>query len=94
MQQLGPATAFLNPKDAGDFGLNEGERAKLSDQTGELVLQVKLSDAIRPYVALAHKGRWLKEGENQATVTVLNPGVQSNMLENTSVHGVEVKLER
>ena len=76
--------------DAAARGLNEGDEAKLTNDTGEIVLKVRLSDEIPVGVALAHKGRWPKRETNQANVNFLNPGKKTDMGESSSVHGVEV----
>ncbi len=54
------------------------------------MLRVRLSEEIRPGVALAHKGRWPKRERGRANVNVLNPGNKTDMGESTAVHGVEV----
>lgn len=91
-KQLGPANVALHPDDAAALGLKEGDEARLSNETGELVLQVRISDEIRPGVALTHKGRWPKRERNQVNVNVLNPGRKTDMGESSSVHGVEVTV--
>lgn len=91
-RQLGLAEVALHPDDAAALGLKEGGKARLSNNTGELVLQVRLSEEIRPGVALAHKGRWPKQEGTRANVNVLNPGQKSDMGESTSVHGIEVMV--
>jgi anaerobic selenocysteine-containing dehydrogenase len=91
-EQLGVGDVALHPDDAAALGLKDGIEAKLSNETGELVLRVRLSDEIRPGVALAHKGRWPKRERNRANVNVLNPGTKTDMGESTAVHGVEVTV--
>ncbi len=90
--QLGPADVAVHPDDAAELGLEDGGDVKLSNETGELVLKLRLSEEIRPGVALAHKGRWPKRERTQANVNVLNPGHKSDMGESTAVHGVEVDI--
>lgn len=91
-QQLGPGTVALHPDDAGALGLEEGDEAKLSNDTGELVLVVRISADIPRGVALSHKGRWPKREKSGANVNILNPGKKADMGESTSVHGVEVRV--
>ena len=90
--QLGVADVALHPDDAAALGLEDGVEAKLSNETGELVLRVRLSEEIRPGVALAHKGRWPKRERGRVNVNVLNPGIKTDMGESTAVHGVEVTI--
>ena len=91
-KQLGPAAVALHPDDAAVLGLKEGDEARLSNETGELVLQVRISDEIRSGVALAYKGRWPKREPNQVNVNILNPGKKTDMGESSAVHGVEVTV--
>ena len=91
-KQLGPAAVTLHPDDAAALGLKEGDKARLSNETGELVLQVQISDEVRRGIALTYKGRWPKRELGQTNVNVLNPGKKSDMGESSSVHGVEVTV--
>lgn len=89
-REMGPASVALHPDDAAARGLEEGDEAKLTTDTGESVLKVRLSDEIPVGVALAHKGRWPQRETNQANVNFLCPGKKTDMGESSSVHGVEV----
>ena len=93
-EQLGAATVALHPDDAAARGLEPGDRVTLSNDTGSLELAVEISDIIPRGVALSHKGRWPKREGPRANVNVLNPGIKTDMGESTSVHGVEVTIER
>ena len=44
----GPATVTLNPADAADRGLAEGDRVRLASETGDLDLELALSDKHPP----------------------------------------------
>ncbi len=90
--QLGLADVAIHPSDAEALGLQDGAEVKLSNDTGELMMKVRLSDEIRPGVALAHKGRWPKREKGRANVNVLNRGTKADMGESTAVHGVEVTV--
>lgn len=91
-QELGPPTVTLHPDDAVVVGVKEGEEAKLFNETGELVLEVRISKDLPRGVALSHKGRWPKREKAGVNVNVLNPGKKTDMGESTSVHGVEVRI--
>jgi hypothetical protein len=62
----------------------------VSNETGDLVLRVTVSEALPRGVALAHKGRWPKREAAGANVNALHPGHKADMGESTCVHGVEV----
>ena len=92
-KELDVAEVGLHPDDATARSLEEGDEAKLSNETGELVLRVRLAEEIRPGVALSHNGRWSKRERNRANVNVLNPGMKVDLGESAAVHGVEVTVE-
>jgi anaerobic selenocysteine-containing dehydrogenase len=91
-KRLGPADVVLNPSDAADCGVLEGSLVKMWNDTGEIVLSVRISDEIRPGVALSYKGRWPRRESGRTNVNVLNPGKKTDMGESTCVHGIEVSI--
>jgi anaerobic selenocysteine-containing dehydrogenase len=93
-RQSGAATVTLHPADAAERGLADGDEARLENDTGALVLRVAVSDLVPRGVALSHKGRWPKRERARGNVNVLNPGEKSDLGSSTSVHGVEVRVER
>ena len=90
--RLGTASIALNPADAAERRLCEGEIALVRNDCGRLNLKVTTSDQLPRGVALVHKGRWLAADPGHANVNVLNPGVKSDMGESTAVHSVEVTV--
>ena len=91
--KLGAATITVHPADADAFGLIDGGSARVSNDTGRLILRVAVSDIVPRGTALSHKGRWPGlEGEG-ANVNVLNPGRKSDMGESSAVHGTEVEIQ-
>jgi anaerobic selenocysteine-containing dehydrogenase len=88
--RLGAASIALNPLDAAERRLAEGQTALVHNRCGRLNLKVTMSNELPRGVALAHKGRWLASDPKHANVNVLNPGVKSDMGESTAVHSVEV----
>jgi anaerobic selenocysteine-containing dehydrogenase len=91
-RRLGPATIALNPDDALERGLSEGDQALVANRTGSLLLRVTISDALPRSVAYSPKGRWPKREPAGANVNALNPGERADMGDSTSVHGVEVSV--
>jgi anaerobic selenocysteine-containing dehydrogenase len=90
--RLGPATVALHPLDAEERGLSEGNEAVLSNETGQLYIQVTLSTDIPRGVALSHKGRWPSRENTRANVNALNPGRKADMGDSTAVHSIEVTV--
>lgn len=94
VKRAGPATIMMHPVDAAARGLKDGAVAMVSNETGSITLQVVTSDEMLPGVALSPKGRWPRLEETDANINVLYDGRKSDMGESTSVHGVEVQVER
>jgi anaerobic selenocysteine-containing dehydrogenase len=92
--RLGSQNIALNPADAEERRLHEGDTARVENGCGRLDLKVTMSLELPRGVALVHKGRWLVAEPGRANVNVLNPGVKSDMGESTAVHSVEVTVER
>ena len=86
------AEVLLNPKEAESRGLKAGESVLLSNETGQLTLQVVLSEMVPCGVALVYKGRWLKFDSSNANINVLNPGHKTDLAESSCVHSVEADL--
>ena len=91
-ERMGEATVTLHPADAQALGLSEGQRVRLSNETGSLELDLAIAEMIPQGVALSPKGRWPRQEGTRANVNVLNPGIKSDMGESTCVHGVEVEI--
>jgi anaerobic selenocysteine-containing dehydrogenase len=92
LRKLGAPEIYLNERDVKSLGLEDGELAAVFNDTGRIQLRVRVSDRVRPGVALAHKGRWAKLSDG-ASVNALNPGETSDMGNSSSVHGTLVRLE-
>jgi anaerobic selenocysteine-containing dehydrogenase len=91
-RKLGEPCVYVCAEDAKSLGLEEGHAAIVSSDTGQIELQVAISDVVVPGVALAHKGRWPKLGSAGANVNVLNAGEPTDMGESTAVHGTRVRI--
>jgi anaerobic selenocysteine-containing dehydrogenase len=67
---------------------------RLWNGAGSLELTVAISDMVPPGVAYSPKGRWPKREHGWANVNVLNDGRKADFGGSTSVHGIEVSLEK
>jgi len=90
--RLGVMSVVLNPLDASELGLTDGQVVRVASETGELVLPLALSEDVPCAVALMPKGRWPKLEPSRHNVNVLNPGKKADMGESSSVHGIEVTV--
>ena len=94
LRRAGPASILLNPGDAAARGLEDGDVATVSNETGSIALRVMTSEEMLAGVALSPKGRWPRLEATDANINVLYDGRKSDMGESTSVHGVEVQVGR
>ncbi len=88
------AEVTLNPWEASARGLSAGMPVLVSSESGQLPLQVAISEDVPRGVALVHKGRWPKLDPSHANVNVLNTGRRSDMGDSSAVHSVEVEISQ
>ncbi len=93
-KKLGPAVVVVHPDTADSLKIRDGDRVRLSNETGELDLTARLSDAITPGALLSYKSRWLKTESTPANINVLQAPTKTDMGESSSVHGTEVTISR
>ncbi len=61
----------INPADARDRGLQNGDIVLVRNKMGEVTLQLSVTDAVRPGVLYSPKGTWLRTSRTGQTVNVL-----------------------
>lgn len=96
--KAGEESITLHPDDAAARGLAEGDTALVASDIGRLLLPVKVAAIVPRGTALAAKGRWPKlaaSGPNgRANINALHQGRGADMGGSTSVHGIEVTVQR
>lgn len=93
-RRLGPATVTLHLDEAARRGLAEGDRVRLTNDAGSLLVAVKISAEAQTGMGIVYKGRWPSEAEDNANVNVLVSGRKGDVAESTTVHGVEAEVAR
>ena len=91
-ERAGPPTVTVHPADAGRLGLADGGRARVWNDTGSLVLAVRVSEMTTEGTAWCPKGRWPGLDAAGAGINALNPGRKADMGASTAVHSTEVRL--
>jgi anaerobic selenocysteine-containing dehydrogenase len=61
----------MNPADAAARGLRSGMEIRLWNERGEVVLPLRVTDAIRPGVVSSEKGAWLATSRTGQTISAL-----------------------
>ena len=90
---MGPATVMINPDDASQHGLADGQPVRLSNHAGQIDLMAHVSDAVPAGTLLSSKSRWAKCEDSAVNINVVHMARKTDMGESTSVHGTEVRLE-
>lgn len=61
----------MHPSDAASRGLKHGERVKLWNDLGEVILPLEVTDAVPPGVVASEKGAWLSTSSTGQTISAL-----------------------
>jgi anaerobic selenocysteine-containing dehydrogenase len=69
----GQPPLLMHPDDAAARGLESGARVRVWNQLGEVVLVLKVTDAVRHGVVSSEKGAWLASSATGQTVSALAP---------------------
>ena len=90
LKPLEPAPLLsLAPDDARPRGLRTGDRARVFNHRGELVLGVRVDGGIRPGVCFVPNGFWLSDG----AVNLLSEGRETDMGHGAAFHDNCVQVE-
>ncbi|MFQ5637170.1 MAG: molybdopterin-dependent oxidoreductase [bacterium] len=84
---------ILHPADAAKRALETGHLACVYNDLGEVHATVKISDAVRPGVALIPKGAWRKASKNAFTSTALVPDTVSAVGGGACFNDARVEVE-
>jgi anaerobic selenocysteine-containing dehydrogenase len=82
----------MHPDDAAARGLEDGERVRVYNDLGEVVLTLRVSDVIRPGVVCAFKGAWVRTSGNGQTVSALAPGHVADLCEGACYNDARVDV--
>jgi anaerobic selenocysteine-containing dehydrogenase len=94
VRHMGRAVVTVNPADASERGLADGDEVVLRNATGSMTMALAISDLVPKGVAASPKGRWPKLEPGKTNVNFLNSGEVADMGGSTSVHGNEILLEK
>jgi anaerobic selenocysteine-containing dehydrogenase len=94
--QLGPRRVPLeiHPEDAAARDIADGDRIRVWNELGEVVVPAKLSRATRPGVVVLPKGLWSLQTENGATANALAPDTLTRVGGGACFNDARVEVER
>ncbi len=89
------ATTWLemHPADAAPRGLHVGDVVRVWNELGEVHLELRLTDAVRPGVVSSCKGAWLRTSSNGQTVSALAPTHKADLSEGACFNDARVEVE-
>src|SRR5882762_9903637 len=82
----------MNPVDAAARGLTDGIAVKVFNDLGEVYLQLRITDAVRPGVMSSEKGAWLRTSPNGQTVSALAPTHKADLAEGACYNDCRVEV--
>lgn len=89
----GPAAIYLNPADAAERGVTDGQSVRAFNESGEITLTARIDDTLLPGTALSHKGRWASLEQDGRAINFVHTARKADMGDSTSVHSTRIKLE-
>ncbi len=84
---------IMNPADVEKRSLKRGDRVRVFNHQGEVIVKLRISDKIRPGVALMPKGAWRKSSINGLTATTLAPDTVSEIGGGACFNDARVEVE-
>ena len=82
----------MNPQDATRHGLESGQRVRVSNEQGEVVLTLRVTPAVRPGTLYVSKGSWLRTSETGQTINALIPGHKSDLGDGACYNDAQVEI--
>jgi anaerobic selenocysteine-containing dehydrogenase len=82
----------MNPDDAAHHTLRDGQRVRLSNDKGEVVLRLRTTSAVRPGTLFTPKGTWLRTSETGQTINALIPGHRCDLGDGACYYDTQVEI--
>jgi anaerobic selenocysteine-containing dehydrogenase len=82
----------MHPHDAAARRLADGERVRVYNESGEVLLRLRVTEVIRPGVVCAFKGAWMRTSANGQTISALAPGHVADLCEGACYNDARVEV--
>ena len=83
---------LLHPYDAASRGLAAGQRVRVSNSRGSIIVALAVNDDTRPGVAVMSKGIWLREHDDGCGVNVLTPATGDALVNGACFNDTRVEV--
>ncbi|WP_282606014.1 molybdopterin-dependent oxidoreductase [Pelagibius sp. Alg239-R121] len=94
-ESQGPERLEIHPVDAAARGIKQGDRVKLLNDLGTVVLIAEISEDVQPGVLYSPKGTWLSTSETGQTVNALiSADLKTDIMEGACYNDTYVEAER
>jgi anaerobic selenocysteine-containing dehydrogenase len=84
----------MHPEDAARRGLTDGELARVWNDSGEILLPLRITTVVRPGVVCSEKGAWLRTSLNGQTVSALAPAHKADIADGACFNDARVEVAR
>jgi anaerobic selenocysteine-containing dehydrogenase len=84
----------MHPDDAQTRGLRDGEMVRVWNDRGEVHLELRVTDSVRPGVVCSCKGAWMRTSDNGQTVSALAPATKADLCWGACYNDARVEVQR
>ncbi|MFV1978105.1 MAG: molybdopterin-dependent oxidoreductase [Myxococcota bacterium] len=82
----------MNPEDAARHALEGGQRVRLSNDGGEVLLRLRITSAVRRGTLFVAKGSWLRTSETGQTINALIPDHRADLGDGACYYDAQVDI--
>ncbi|MEM7172092.1 MAG: molybdopterin-dependent oxidoreductase [Pseudomonadota bacterium] len=94
-ESSGPEIVEIHPKDAAARSISTGDRVKVWNKQGHVILIAQISQAMRPGVVYSPKGTWLETSSSGQTANALIPAdLRTDIMDGACYNETFVELKR
>lgn len=85
-----PPIVYISPQNAEELGIKNGDKVRLSNENGSIIMVARIDPGIPPYVVFAYKSATTVDGKRINFITSDN----TNELGGATINSTYVKIER
>ncbi len=88
-----PYCVEMHPQGASRKNLTDQQKVKLVNEQAEVVLELSISDTVKPGLLYVPKGAWCADSESNLSINALIPGSKADMGEGACYNDTQVDVE-
>ena len=86
------ARVEMHPDDARKRALADGQRVRLANELGDVVLSLRTTPEVRTGTVFVAKGSWLRTSETGQTINALIPGHRADLGDGACYNDTQVDV--